>query len=475
MAREFTTAHLRSTILGAFVANIYEAMGWDVVRINYLGDWGKHLGLLGVGWQKYGSEMSLDEQSHFRYIHDLYIKMENELQPEQEARRKARDDGQDSTILEDQGLFADRDTTFKRMEDREPDAIVLWQQLRDISIEYYISMYSRLNVKFDEYSGESRVSLGSEAITEVETLLKEKRIYEERDGAWVIDFDKHGKSMKLGTATVRSRNGSTTYLLRDIASVFDRFKRHSFDKMLYVACEQDVHFRQVFRAVELMGFADISEKLQHITFPKASGPSPHGKAQLLGNILDQCENHMSKAMSDNPDEYQFEDSDAAGKVIGINFLIIHELSQKKNQNIGIDFNFMASSEGETGISLHMCYSRLSTTILRNGVYLSSEDIYHVDYSSLWKEPWCELLRLIARYPDITNSAFKTLEPGTILSYLFRIVEELTYCLDNAEEDGSGGEGSAAAAKHAARAFLYESVRQVLRNAMKLLGAVPFNE
>jgi arginyl-tRNA synthetase len=125
IAREFTTAHLRSTILGAFIANIYEAMGWDVIRINYLGDWGKHLGLLGFGWKKYSPEKSLDERSLFRYIHDLYVKMENEIQPEQEARRKARDDGQDSTILEDQGLFADRDATFKRMEDREPDAIAL--------------------------------------------------------------------------------------------------------------------------------------------------------------------------------------------------------------------------------------------------------------------------------------------------------------------------------------------------------------
>jgi arginyl-tRNA synthetase len=245
--------------------------------------------------------------------------------------------------------------------------------------------------------------------------------------------------------------------------------------MLYVVCEQDVHFRQVFRAVELIGFADISEKLQHITFPKTSGASPHGKAQLLGDILDQCENHMSEAIIANPDEYQFEDNDAANKVLGINFLVIHELSQKKNQNIGIDFNFMASSEGETGISLQMCYSRLCSAILKNGVHPSSEEISHVDYSSLWEQPWHELLRLIARYPDITNSAFKTVEPGTILSYLFRVVEQLNYCLDDADEGDSGGEGSAAASKYAARAVLYKCVQQVLENAMKLLGAAPSNQ
>jgi len=156
IARDFTAAHLRSTILGAFVANLYDAMGWDVVRINYLGDWGKQLGLLGLGRQKYGSEEILNKQTdEFKYIHDLYTKMEDELQSEQEARKKARDDRQDGAVLETQGLFAERDANFKRMEDGEPDAIALWKTLRDISIDYYVEAYARLNIKFDEYSGES--------------------------------------------------------------------------------------------------------------------------------------------------------------------------------------------------------------------------------------------------------------------------------------------------------------------------------
>ena len=473
IASEFTEAHLRSTILGAFVANMYEAMGWEVTRINYLGDWGKHLGLLGVGWQKYGSEKILDEQTDlFRYIHDLYAKMEEELQPEQDARRKAREDGQDFATMESQGLFAERDTTFKRMEDGEPDAITLWKKLRDITVEYYTAVYSRLNIKFDEYSGESRVSLDSDAVTEVEAVLKDKGIYEEQDGAWVIDFDKHGA--KLGTATVR-KNGSTTYLLRDLATVFDRLKSHAFDKMIYVVCEQDVHFRQVFKAVELMGRVDISDRLQHITFPKAGGQSSGGSSHLLGDILDQCQFRMLEAMKSNPEEYQFEDCEAISKVMGLNFLIVHELSLRKNHNSSLDFNFMASSEGETGIRLQMSYSRLCSAILKNGVHPREDEINNIDYSSLWDEPWSELLRLIARYPEVTTSAFKTLEPGTILAYLFSVVEQISSCLDDADEDDSEGEGSTVGSKYAARAVLYDSVRQVLENGMKLLGATLFNK
>jgi arginyl-tRNA synthetase len=207
IAKDFTSAHLRSTILGAFVANMYEAMGWDVVRINFLGDWGKHLGLLGLGWQKYGSPQTTDDQTNlFRYIHDLYNKMEEELRLELEAKKNARDSGQDASIIDAQGLFAERDATFKQMEDGEPDAIALWERIRDISVEYYIKTYERLNIKFDEYSGESTVSIiNPEAVAEVEAILKSKGIYDEQEGAWVIDYDKHGA--RLGTAIVRARNG----------------------------------------------------------------------------------------------------------------------------------------------------------------------------------------------------------------------------------------------------------------------------
>ncbi len=241
--------------------------------------------------------------------------------------------------------------------------------------------------------------------------------------------------------------------------MFDRFQTHSFDKMLYVVCEQDVHFRQVFKAVELMGHTDIAGKLQHITFAKAGGPSSHlGNAQLLSDILDLCENHMHEAVGSSPDQF-----------MGINSLVVQELSSKKGHSSGLDFGLMTSLEGETGPNLQLCYSRLCSAIKSIGAHPAPEEIPCINYSSLWEAPWCELLRLMGRYPDVTNSAFKTLDPTTILSYLFRVVEELTLCLDEANEDESGGEGSSAGSKYSAQAVLYENVRQVLENGMKLLG------
>lgn len=454
------------------MANIHEAMGWDVIRVNYLGDWGKHLGLLGFGWQKYGSEQGPDvEKDLFRYIHDLYTRMEDELEPEQEARKKAREDGQDATDLETHGLFAERDATFKRMEEGEPEAIALWKKLRDITVEYYVETYARLNIKFDSYSGESQVSLNPDGVAGVEAILKSKGIYEEQDGAWVIDYDKHGA--KLGTANLRGRNGSTTYLLRDIATVFDRFKTHSFDKMLYVVGEQDVHFRQVFKAIELMGHADIAERLKHITFSKTSGPSSHlGTTQLLGDVLDQCETNMQEAINTNLDEYQVDGCGPDAKVMGINSLVVQELSSKKALSNVLGFSLMTELDSETGPVLQICYARLRSAIANIGARPTLEEIPLIDYSSLWEAPWCELLRLMARYPDVISSAFKSLEPATITSYLFRVVEELTCCLDEVDEDQSEGEGSNAGLKYAARAFLFQNVRQVLENGMNLLGLLP---
>ena len=450
---------------------MYDSMGWDVIRINYLGDWGKHLGLLGLGWQKYGSTQKADDGTNlFRYVHDLYNRMEEELRPEQEARKNARDAKEDAAVLETQGLFAERDATFKRMEDGEPDAVALWKRLRDITVEYYIETYKRLNIEFDEYSGESVVSLNPTAVVEVETILRSKGILEEQDGAWVIDYDKHGT--KLGTGSVRSRNGSTTYLLRDIATVFDRLKRHTFDKMIYVVCEQDVHFRQVIKAVELMGYSDIAHKLEHATFAKASRRSSHlGNAQLLGDIIDQREHFMREVMNASPDDYHIEGGDAAAKAMGVSSLVVQELRFKKGHSNNIELSHL-SIGGESGPELLRCYARLCSAIAATGVNLAPEEVPHIDYTPLWAPPWCDLLRLMVRYPGVVKSTFNTMDSTTILAYLFQIMEEITSCLDEADEDESGGEGSSVGSKYSARAVLYESVRQILESGMKLLGITP---
>ena len=446
-------------------------MGYSVVRVNYIGDWGKNLALLDIGWQKYGLKEALNEKRDlFRHIHTLYKRMELELQPEQDARKQARDDGQDTLIFESQGLFAERDATFQRMEDGDTRAISLWKKLRAVSVEYYVETFERLNLKFDEFLGESNVCLNSKALSEVECALKERGVYTEDNGTWIIDFDKHGT--KLGKATLRDRNGCTTYLLRDVATVIHRLKAHAFDKMIYVVGEQDLHFRQVFKAVELMGFPNVANKLQHVTFPKPNSVSPLGNTQILGDILDQCEKTMREAINASSEQYNIKRGTEVVKLMALNSLVLQELSSKKGHSNGLDLNLLTLADGETGTSLQLCYARLISAIANVGNQPSPEELTQVDFSPLSEPPWSDLLRLLARYPEITHAAFKTLEPGSILTYLFRVADELAACLDEADEEEVAGQSSAVVSTSTARAVLYEAVRQVLENGLKLLGVDP---
>jgi arginyl-tRNA synthetase len=183
IASEFQGKHLRSTIIGAYIANLYETMGWEVTKVNYLGDWGKPLGLLGVGWEKFGSEeqFQADPAGHLLVVNN---KINDLFAPEQLASKKARDEGKDSAEIEAQGLFKERNTFFKRMEDGDEEAMAFWRRVRDVNIESYTKLYARLNVSFDEYSGESQVNPSTMA--EVEEILKTKGLCEESEGAWYV-------------------------------------------------------------------------------------------------------------------------------------------------------------------------------------------------------------------------------------------------------------------------------------------------
>jgi arginyl-tRNA synthetase len=215
IAKEFHAGHLRSTIIGAFISNLYEDMGWDVVRVNYLGDWGKQFGLLAVGWKRYGSE-ELFEKEPLVHLLDVYARINKDFKPEQDASRAARDQGLDTKEIESQGLYAERNDFFRKMEDGDEDALALWRRFRDVSIQRYITTYARLNITFDEYSGESQVKPST--VQMIEQLLREKGICEEENGSLIIKFAKHG-AKKLATTVIRNRTGTTTYLLRDVAAV----------------------------------------------------------------------------------------------------------------------------------------------------------------------------------------------------------------------------------------------------------------
>ncbi|XDG05506.1 hypothetical protein ABKA04_005121 [Annulohypoxylon sp. FPYF3050] len=478
LATKFTSHHLRSTVIGAQVANLYEYMGWDVVRLNFLGDWGKEIGLLGVGWKKLGSEEEF-QKNPIGHLHDVYEKTNEQFKPEKETSRKARSEGHDTAEIERQGIFAERDGFSKRMEDGESEEIDFWKRVRDASIAYYSNAYERLGIKFDEFSGESQVT--PESVAEVESVLKEKGVYEESDGSWIIDYTKHGPK-SLGVSVLRGRTGSTTYLLRDIAAVFDRSNKYSFDKMIYVVtAEQDIHFQKVFQAIRYMGQEDLANRLEHVSFGKVQGLSKQlGEVHLLGDILDQSTQEALKALKEHSGDHAcITDNEKSADTIGVTSLVAQFCGTSKRATpFTVNTQRHVSFEGDTGANLQHCYAGLSAKINES----DSEEavLANVEYTCLQKDPWREVICVMAQYPDAVDAAFQSHEPSMILTYLFRLCEELRNCLEDEEDDrdegGDKGETGSEEPPEAilAQTVLYKHAQQVLKNGMALLGISPIS-
>lgn len=246
IAKPFHAGHLRSTIIGAFLACLYEANGWAVHRINYLGDWGKQFGLLSVGYRKYGSDAELEGDA-IKHLYDVYVKINADARAEiashiaksRSDRRAAgeanvpADDAAPTKPEEDAANNASPThnaarAVFQKLEAHDPSEYALWSKFRELSIHKFAPVYGRLNVRFDEYLGESQVSTDMQR--DALDQLTESKVVAEDQGALVADLDKY----KLGRTIVRKRDGTTTYISRDIAEAIHRYDTYKFDKMTYV-------------------------------------------------------------------------------------------------------------------------------------------------------------------------------------------------------------------------------------------------
>ena len=253
IAKPFHQGHLRSTIIGGFLSNLYEGSGWNVVRLNYLGDWGKQYGLLALGFKMLGDNKALEEDP-IHHLYQIYVQINQLLSEERKQIEQLETAGQDASELKNNGLDEQARRYFKAMCDNDPEAIAMWRKFRDLSIERYKEAYARLNIHFDEYAGESLVK--EDSMKTVERQMEASGLAEESQGATIVDFSKHvpgkvGKS--LGKALVRKKDGTSLYLTRDLGALFERYERYKFDKMIYVvALDQELHLKQLFKIVEMI-------------------------------------------------------------------------------------------------------------------------------------------------------------------------------------------------------------------------------
>ncbi|EMT64258.1 Arginyl-tRNA synthetase, cytoplasmic [Fusarium odoratissimum] len=467
IAKPFHAGHLRSTIIGGFLASLYESAGWEVTRMNYLGDWGKQYGLLALAWEKWGDEEAL-KADPINHLFNLYVRINQDMSAEKEEIAAKKAAGEDITALEEKSLDEQARKYFRRMTDGDKEAVELWRRFRDLSITRYKKTYARLNIEYDEYSGESQVP--EEDMEKAAKVLSEKGLTEDANGAILIDFSKHvpGKPGKsLEKVILRKKDGTALYLTRDISELLNRHEKYNFDHMIYVvASQQDLHLKQLFKTIELMGHEDIAKKCQHINFGMVLGMSTRkGTVKFLDDILRDVADKMHEVMKKNETKYsQVENPEAVADILGISSVMVQDMSGKRINNYKFDMDVMTSFEGDTGPYLQYAHARLCS--IRRRVGLSDDELATANYDLLTEKHATDLVRLLSQWPDVVQNTLKTLEPTTILTYLFKMTHVLSSSYDHLRIVGSEPE------LQKARMALYDAARIVLHNGMSLLGLTP---
>ncbi|CAG8972999.1 hypothetical protein HYALB_00007846 [Hymenoscyphus albidus] len=467
IAKPFHAGHLRSTIIGGFLSNIYEAAGWDVVRINYLGDWGKQYGLLALGFEKYGSEEAL-QADPINHLFQIYVAISKDLAAEKDEMKALKEAGKDISHIEDEGLDEQARRYFKAMTENDAKAIEQWARFRELSIKRYKETYARLNIHFDDYSGESQVK--QENMDKAGKKMEEMGVSEESEGAIIVDFTKHveGKAGKsLERPIIKKKDGTALYLTRDISEMLQRVEKYNFDHMIYVvASQQDLHLKQLFKIIELMGYKDLAKKVQHINFGMVLGMSTRkGTVKFLDDILRDVGEKMHEVMQKNQAKYeQVENPLATADILGISSVMVQDMSGKRINNYEFNMDAMTSFEGDTGPYLQYAHARLCSITRKAG--LSTEEVASANLSLLTESHALNLIRVISQYPDVVQNTLKTLEPTTVLTYLFKMTHALSSSYDHLRIVGSEPE------LMKARMALYDAARIVLNNGMRLLGLSP---
>ncbi|KAF9900555.1 hypothetical protein EC991_007178 [Linnemannia zychae] len=438
IAKPFHAGHLRSTIIGSFVRNILQANGYDTLSMNYLGDWGKQYGLLAVGFERYGSEEKLLEDP-IKHLFDVYVQINVDAKENEAVHDEAR-------------------AYFKKMEDGDEAALKIWSRFRDLSIVKYKDIYARLNIAFDIYSGESQVTDGMERALK---LLHEKNLLTESDGALIIDLTKY----KLGICVVQKKDGTTLYITRDIGAALERYEKYGFEHMYYiVASQQDLHLKQLFKILELLGF-EWAKKVTHLNFGMVGGMSTRkGTVVFLEDILEETRDAMHEVMKKNEHKYaQIEEPLEVADNIGISAIMVQDASARRIKNYDFDWKRMFSFEGDTGPYLQYAHARLCSIERKTEMEVNPKaDLRHLGDSRAAGD----LITMIARYPQIVRETTRSFEPVNIVGYAMKLSHNVSQALESMYVMGAEKEVAEA------RLFMYWSARMTLGNAMRLLNLKP---
>ncbi|CAG5928334.1 unnamed protein product [Menidia menidia] len=493
IAKKFHAGHLRSTIIGNFIANLKQSLGNTVIRMNYLGDWGMQFGLLGAGFGQFGCEKKLQENP-LQHLFEVYVQVNKEAERDEATKQAARD-------------------FFRRLEQGEGRAVSLWRQFREITVREYRRIYERLGVHFDVYSGESlHQDQAQQVVRELQSrgLLRtseygKKHAHTPLRGTGVVDLSPDGDMSRV--CTLLRSDGTTLYITRsegvqaqpfsvlrkdfsfgpagifipspsasvvslrvscrrDIAAAIDRREKLCFDEMIYVTDKsQEDHFSQLFQILLTMGHP-WAVRCRHVSFGLVQGMKTRtGEVVFLEDVLDEARARMLHNMSQSNTTKELENPQDTAEKVGISALIVQDFRGPLQSDYKFEWERMLQAQGDTGVFLQYTHARLCSLMRRN------EGVEAAPF-----EPWLlreqtgiTILQHLLRYDEVLYQSAQDLQPKHLVNFLLKLCHFVASAHRELPVKGNPQDVARA------RLQLFRGSCSVLANGMRILGITPVNK
>ncbi len=439
IAKPFHVGHLRTTVIGAALYNIYKYLGYNVIGINHLGDWGTQFGKIIEGYKRWKDEYDI-ESDPINELTKIYVRI-------------------NAACKEDETILEECRNTFKKLENGDEYCQQIWEKFRDLSLKEFQKVYDLLGSKFDSWNGEA---FYKDKCKEVIDKLEEKGVLKESDGARIVDLQEKGINTPC---IIEKTNGSTTYATRDIAAILYRARTYNFDKAIYVTSyEQTLHFKQIFEVAKLLGLDEkYTNNLIHVPFGMVHLKS--GKISTRdGNII-KLEDLLNESIQrakviieeKNPN---LENKEDVAKKVGVGAVIFNDLSNSRIKDEIFDWDIILNFQGETGPYVQYTYVRT------NSILSSIDKIptyNEIKVEKLLDKHSIKVLKTINQFNDVLINATEKNEPSFVARYLIELAQNFSSFYNENKiivEDNDTKN---------ARVYLTKIVGQVLKQGAELLG------
>ena len=398
IAKPFHIGHLRSTVIGGALYNIYKYLGYNVTGVNHLGDYGTQFGKLIEGYKMWGKEYDI-EKDPINELTKIYIRINEACKNDEQILENCRNN-------------------FKKLEEGDPYCVELWKKFRELSLQEFQKVYDLLGSKFDSWNGES---FYSDKMPEVIDILQKTGKLVESQGAKIIELEDKGINTPC---IIEKSNGSTTYATRDLAAILYRARTYDFDKALYVTSyEQVLHFKQVFEVAKLLGLDEkYTNGLEHVSFgmvllPEGKMSTREGNIIKLEDLLNEAISRAKEIIEQkNPD---LENKEEVAKKVGIGAVIFNDMSASRIKDEVFDWNTILNFQGETGPYIQYTYVRTKSVLEKVGYLPKMEDVKTENLSDDYS---MAILKLIYNFEDILVQVTDKNEPSILARYLIDLAK-----------------------------------------------------